>query len=112
MQKILSILALLLSGCTVQTYPMGMIVPENTPFNISEVSHSSVSHNITGTDQRNILLFIPLGYPNFKTAVENTLAKGQGDIITNAQVSNITHWYILGGYNQIKITGDVVRLPR
>lgn len=112
MRKFLGMILLLLSGCSAQTYHMGLIIPENTPLKEQDINHSTIARSITGIDTHEIILFFPSGHPNFQNAVNQALVKGRGDLIINAEVSYICHWFVLGGYERIKISGDVVRLPR
>ncbi len=112
LRKFWGMILLLLGGCSAQTYHMGLIIPENTPLKEQDIDRGTIAHNITGKDTHEIILFFPSGHPNFQNAVNQALVKGRGDLIINAEVSYIYHWFILGGYEQIKITGDVVRLPQ
>mgnify|MGYP001514259973 CR=1 FL=1 len=74
------------------------------------LEHSTVKHNITGSDTTPILLFVPLGQPSFDLAVHDALQKGRGQILTDAVVTDTTRWFVLFGWNRIEISGNVVDL--
>lgn len=103
---------LVTTSCTSQVYNMGLIIPEHTNFNLADIDHATVRRNISSEDSRGIILFIPLGYPNFETTIQQALKAGQGDIIINARVQSGTNWFVIGGKNYFKITGDVIKLPQ
>lgn len=112
MKKLYLILALLtLSGCTTSVTHMGLIVPQSTHFEMSAINQARVVKNVRGEDSSPILLFIALGQPNFEKAVQDTIAKGKGNALINAKVSNISQWFILFGVNKIVIDADVVNIP-
>lgn len=102
---------LLLSSCSTTTNQIGVIAPTSTTFSPQQVARATVRKHVSGEDQSNIFLFIPLGFPNFNTAVQRTLKNGNGNVLINAEVVDHVSWYVLFGYQSIRITGDVVNLP-
>lgn len=113
MKKFYLLVALLLtSGCVSKYTHMGVVIPENTSFSYEALNNAAVVKNVKGSDSNSILLFIPLGHPNFETAVNNTLKNGRGNVLINAKVKNASRWYVLFGSNSIEITGDVVNIPQ
>lgn len=113
MKKLCILIALLLTGgCVSKNTHMGVVIPENTNFSYAALNNAAVVKNVTGSDSTPILLFIPLGHPNFETAVSNTLKNGRGNVLVNAKVKNASQWYVLFGSNSIEITGDVVNIPQ
>lgn len=113
MKKLYLLIALLLtSGCVSKYTHMGLVIPENTKFSYEALNSAGVVKNVTGSDSKPILLFIPLGHPNFETAVNNALKNGHGNVLVNAKVKNASEWYVLFGSNTIEITGDVVNIPQ
>lgn len=111
MKKLLiTLAAIIISGCsTVTDYPI-TIVPQGVEVTQFNLQNSIVRKNVTGEDTNYILLFFPLGQPSFDKAVSNTLQNGHGQILTNATIIDRSRWFILFGYNQIEITGDVIDL--
>ncbi len=113
MKKLYLLIAIFLaSGCVSKNTHMGLVIPENTQFSYEALNNAGVVKNVTGSDSKPILLFIPLGHPNFETAVNNTLKNGKGNVLVNAKVKNASQWYVLFGSNSIEITGDVVNIPQ
>ncbi len=53
---------------------------------------------VTGEDVDPIIIFIPAGQPNVKTAVDNALEKGNGDVLLDAVIYNKFWWipYVYG----------------
>lgn len=101
---------LLMAGCTSTHSHIGVIVPEGTSITYSQLDRAIVRHNVTGTDSAGIFLFLPLGFPNFNTAIQNTLRNGDGNILTNINITDKTSWYILFGYQEIIINADVINI--
>ena len=85
-------------------------MPAGVGINEFGLEHSTVKHNITGSDTTPILLFVPLGQPSFDLAVHDALQKGRGQILTDAVVTDTTRWFVLCGWNRIEISGNVVDL--
>lgn len=111
MKKLFAALIILfLCGCTSSTGHLSVIVPPNVKLSSFGLEQSSIKTRITGTDTSPILLFLPLGQPQFDKAVHNALLKGHGQILTDVEVTDSTYWFVLFGWNQIKVTGNVVDL--
>jgi hypothetical protein len=64
--------------------------------------------NVTGTDTRYDFLFIPLGFPTVQGAVDDALAKGNGDLIIDGVVKSEVWTILLTGQRTISVTGTVV----
>jgi len=61
----------------------------------------------TGEDAKGMLLFIPLGTPNLKTAVDNCIENGKGELITNAVLESSFWTAIVWSEQKFVVTGDV-----
>ena len=101
---------LLLCGCSTSSGRLSVIVPAGVTINEFGLEHSTVKHNITGSDTAPILLFVPLGQPSFDLAVHDALQKGRGQILPDALVTDTTRWFVLFGWNRIEVSGNVVDL--
>ena len=97
-------------GCSTSSGRLSIIVPAGVTINEFGLEHSTVKHNITGSDTAPILLFVPLGQPSFDLAVHDALQKGRGQILTDALVTDTTRWFVLFGWNRIEVSGNVVDL--
>ncbi len=101
---------LLLAGCSTRIADLSIVVPQNTRITQQNLSSTSTQHNITGVDERPMLLLFPLGFPTFENAVNDTLKKGDGNLLINVHVTSTSDWYILYGVNRIVVNADVVKL--
>lgn len=111
MKRILAVFAiLLLCGCSTSTGRLSVIVPQGVQISSFGLNKSSVKPRVTGTDTMPILLFLPLGQPQFDKAVQNALLKGHGQLLTDVTVTDSTYWFILFGWNRIEVTGNVIDL--
>ena len=113
MPKFLLISAfLLLAGCSTRIAELSVVVPQNTQISQQNLSSASTQYNITGIDERPMLLLFPLGFPTFENAVKDTLKKGDGNLLVNVHVTSTSDWYILYGVNRIIVNADVVKLGK
>lgn len=101
---------LLFCGCSTSSSQLSIITPTGVHINQSNLRHSTIKKNVTGSDTAPILLFVPLGQPNFNLAVHDTLQKGRGQILTDAVITETNRWFILFGWNRIEVTGNVIDL--
>lgn len=101
---------LLICGCATSSGRLSVIVPAGVHINEFGLAHSTVKHNVTGSNTTPILLFVPFGQPSFDLAVHNALQKGRGQILTDAVITDTTRWFILFGWNRIEVTGNVIDL--
>ena len=114
MKRLLSAIAaiLLISACTNKVSYLSVVVPENQYFDANALAKATVRKSTTGESWRPIILFFPIGYPNFETALNEALIVGRGNMMTNVSVVERTRWWVAFGYKVIKIHGDVVDVPR
>ena len=100
-------LLLILCGCSHRVSHLGVITTTQSFFNQDALDNSQLTPQVTGSSTRPIILLLPIGTPNLKSAVNDTLKKGNGNIILNATVDESFYWFIIG-MRQIKITADVL----
>lgn len=113
MKKVLLFCCILaLASCVSNRTNMSLIVPEGVNFTANDLNHSRVIRSAKGEDTSGILLFIPLGHPNFAAAVNKTIQNGKGDALINAKIDESVQWYVLFGIQKISITADVINLPK
>jgi hypothetical protein len=60
-----------------------------------------------GVDSKPDILFIPLGVPDLKQAVDNCIEAGKGELLTNAVVESGYWTVIVYGERKYTVTGDV-----
>ena len=96
--------AMLLSGCTERIGDFTLISTKNVEIG---GKYKKLDTRYKGEDGRGILLGIPLGMPNLKTAVDNCIEAGTGELLTNAVVESSFWWAIIWGEQKYIVTGDV-----
>ena len=66
-----------------------------------------------GRDIAHIIVFIPTGVPNIKTAMDEALVNGGGDVMTDLTIDSY-YWYIPYIYGQQGwiVKGDVIKTRR
>lgn len=69
--------------------------------------YKKLDKRFQGEDTKMMLLGIPLGTPNLKTAVDNCIENGKGYLITDAVVDYSFFTVILAGQMKYTVTGDV-----
>ncbi len=109
MKKILAIVATLLSlsACTTHLTDFTMISTKNVALNKTDIDNKPQKKNVLGEDKKFMFLFIPFGIPRIETAVNDALAKGNGDLLIDASLDSSGWWFLIGqsGY---EIKGTVV----
>lgn len=105
---IVSLMILVISGCT--THLTDISVMSNKNVNLNKVDVDKMPHvkNVTGKDSTFVFLFVPFGYPHIKTALNDALQKGDGDMIVDASLYAKSWWFIIG-QKSIEIQGTVVK---
>lgn len=102
------ILALIsLSACTTHLTDFTMISTKNVVLNKTDIDNKPQRKNVIGQDKKFMFLFIPFGIPRIETAVNDALAKGNGDLMVDASLDQTFFWLLIGetGY---EIKGTVV----
>ncbi len=100
-----------LSGCSVRHGDFSVL--SNKLVNVSnfELSKADRAKGIVGEDVQHVIIFIPTsGPPTLEGALDDAIAKGGGDVITDAVVES-WGFYIpyIYGQNGWRVTGDVVK---
>lgn len=103
---VLALLAISLMSCTQRLLDFTAITTKNV--DISGLTHGS---RITAEDCVPMVLFFPLGLPNWKTAMDSVLEQGQGDVLVDVVATSKGSWFILGGESCVVISGTVARSP-
>lgn len=101
---------LLLCGCSTSSGRLSIIVPAGVTINEFGLEHSTVKHNITGSDTAPILLFVPLGQPSFDLAVHDALQKRPRTDFDRRPRNRHHRWFVLFGWNRIEVSGNVIDL--
>lgn len=90
-----------LNGCTQRLLDYTALTSKNI-----DVSAVKRGERYSGEDCAFNLLFIPFGIPNWKTAMDEALEKGKGDVLLDVVLVSKTWWFIVG-QNCVEITGTV-----
>lgn len=102
------LLALFLEGCTSRQGTYTILSTKNVEISRVDLKQVDFQRNVTGSDGRFWLLFIPFGRaPNLQEAVDECLETGGGDFMTSAALY-YTDWHvILFGWEDWTVEGDV-----
>ena len=94
----------LLFGCTQRIGDFTMISTKNV-----EVGgkYKKLDQRYKGEDSKGMFIGIPLGIPNLKTAVDNCIEAGNGELLSNAVVESSFWTAIIWGETKYIVTGDV-----
>lgn len=84
--------ALLCVGCTQRLGDFTLISTKNVDLSDASIDVKT-GRRVTGEDCRYIALFIPLGAPSIKEAVDDALEKGNGNLLVD-QVTFVRSWYV------------------
>jgi hypothetical protein len=84
--------ALLCIGCTQRLGDFTLISTKNVDLSDASIDVKK-GRRVTGEDCRFIALFIPLGEPSIKEAVDDALEKGNGNLLVD-QVTFVRSWYV------------------
>jgi hypothetical protein len=97
-----------MSGCTTRIGDMTVISSKTVNLDRIDIDKCPQTKNVVGRDSRFVFLFIPFGVPHLKDAVDDALAKGNGDLITDAAFYS-TEWWFLIGEHTLEVRGTVVQ---
>ena len=96
-----------LSSCTTHLTDLSVISNKNIALDNIDIDRSPQRKLVVGEDKKFIFLFIPLGQPKIREAVNDALKKGNGDLIVDASLY-VKYWWFLVGQTSIEIKGTVV----
>jgi hypothetical protein len=101
---VVSFLVVTLVGCTQRIGDFTLLSTKNVEIG---GKYKKLDGRFKGEDVKGMLLTIPLGMPSFKTAVDNCIESGKGDLITDAVLDQTFWTAIVWGEQGFTITGDV-----
>jgi len=101
--------ALFMPGCTVRTADLTLVSTKNIDYTDMNVNMKQ-GKRYKGEDCTYTLLGIPLGQvmPNLKTAVDDALQQGGGNIMLDEVTYVKGAWYILGTMSCYDVEGTVL----
>lgn len=105
---IITFTILCLSGCTTHLTDVSIISNKNISLDKLDIDRCPQRKLVEGEDSKFVFLFIPLGQPKIKEAVNDALQKGNGDLIVDASLYK-KYWWFLIGQQSIQIKGTVVK---
>ena|SRR5215469_11572734 len=94
-----------LMACTIRLFDFTAISTKNV-----DVSALKIGQRVTGEDCVPIVLFIPLGRRNWKTAVDAAL-RDRGDVLIDVVATTKGWWFLFGGETCFEITGAIAQSP-
>jgi hypothetical protein len=102
-----------LAGCITHegTLPIAALEPAPSELRDVVIDDHPVRNDVVGRDLRitSILIVPTFDGPVLERAAADALAKGKGDLLLNAHVRTIDHWFLIG-WSMIEVRGDVVDL--
>jgi hypothetical protein len=94
----------LLSGCSQRIGDFTLISTKNVDIG---GKYKKLDTRFKAEDRKPVIIGIPIGIPNIKTAVDNCIESGKGELLTNA-VLDVSFWtMIVYGEQWYTVTGDV-----
>jgi hypothetical protein len=105
--SMLVLAAVLVSGCSSHLTDLSMISNKNIELNSIDIDKAPQHKLVEGEDTKFVFLFIPFGIPKLQEALNDALAKGDGDLMVDASVYSEGWWFIVG-QQTLKIKGTVV----
>lgn len=96
-----------LSSCSTHLTDLTIITNKNIELEKINIDRAPQRKNVIGEDSKWVVLFIPLGLPKLREAVNDTLQKGQGDVIIDASVYANDWWFFIGKIS-LEVRGTVV----
>ena len=102
---------LLASGCTVNHGTYTVISKNVVNLNDFDISKTDKIRNVKGSSVRHSILFFSFGEmnPNIESAIDDGFKKADGDLFTDAKVTETAFTVILYGMHSVNIQGDVVK---
>jgi hypothetical protein len=94
----------LMTGCTQRIGDFTLISTKNVDIG---GKYKRLDGRYMGEDGKGMVIGIPLGIPSLKTAVDNCIEKGRGDLLTNAVLESSFWTFIIYGEEKYTVTGDV-----
>lgn len=101
----------LLSGCTTQHGTFTVISNKLVNTKEFDLSRADRAKGVIGTDEAHIIVFVPTkAQITLKGALDDAMAKGKGDVMTDATIS-FWYWWIpyIYGNTGWEVKGDVVK---
>lgn len=101
----------LLAGCTVRHGDFTVLSNKLVNTKEFDLSKADRVKGVTGTEEAHIIVFVPTkAQVTLKGALDDAMAKGKGDVMTDATIS-FWYWWIpyIYGNTGWEVKGDVIR---
>ncbi len=97
---------LLASSCTQRLTDFTVISTKNVPIGNQPTDLKKGNMRVQGVDKRHIILFIPLGFPNLKEAIDKAIEKYPGAIaLADGVVKSKFMDFLVYGFNSYIVEG-------
>jgi len=103
---LLGVIAALAIGCSASGH-FSVVSTKNLGFDFPPECRRGV---FEGSDTGFVILGFPLGLANLRKAVDDALARGEGNVMVNAQVYHDYWTVILFGEYRLTVRGEVYRV--
>lgn len=103
-------LLLTLNGCSYRLTDFTVISTKNIPLGeTGDVSFKSANQRVSGEDKAHMILYIPIGSPNMKEAIDRAIEKYPGAVgLVDGVIKQKTWWAILYGQNSYIVEGTPI----
>lgn len=101
-------LALATGGCTTRLGDLTVASTHLAELDRVDLDDLPTKRNVVGEDIKFILLIIPFGTPHLENAVDDALEKGNGDVMTDITIEQVSWWFLVG-QTGFRVEGDVVK---
>lgn len=99
----------LTTGCVTRVADCTVASTKNVKLSKMDLDSMPKTKGIEGESSQFVFLFIPFsGAPNIKDAIDDALAKGDGDLMVDPVFYKGGWWFIVGE-NTLKVKGEVVK---
>lgn len=99
------LLLVAMSSCTHRLTDFTVISTRNVPLGKEAASLQKANQRVKGVDKSHVILFVPLGAPNMKEAIDKAIDKYPGAIGLADGVVKSKSWWFLYGQNSYIVEG-------
>lgn len=98
-----------LQGCTHRLTDFTVISTKNYPIDHSDVELKKAPERVKGVDRSHWVLFVPIGQPNMKEAIDKAIEKYPGAVgLADGVVKSKAWWALLYGQSSYVVEGTPI----
>ncbi len=104
LSTVIACAVVLTAGCSQRIGDFTLISTKNVEIG---GKYKKLPDRFKGEDKKDMVLAIPLGIPDLKTAVDNCIEAGGGELLSNAVLESSFWTVVVWGEQKYTVTGDV-----